>query len=107
MLISNYFDSYLDVDIYKMQSKRIKERKVKDGRKRYLNSSAKINSIRTEGFTWNISDLNSFNTNYVSSNNDGRMSITHNVNVAEILDDFRVVNANTTHAGLYHQLLDV
>ncbi len=107
MLISNYFDSYLDVDIYKMQSKRIKERKVKDDRKKYLNTSAKINSIRTEGFTWNISDLNSFNTNYVSSNNDGRMSITHNVNIAEILDDFRVVNANTTHAGLYHQLLNV
>ena len=83
-LISKIMAPYMDIDIYKMGEKRIKNRKGRDFRSRYTNTSAKMNNVKTEGFTWNISQLNTFETDYEPDGITG-------INRSELLEDFREI----------------
>ena len=94
-LISKIMAPYMDVDIYKMDEKRIKNRKGKDFRSRYTNTSAKMNHVTTEGFSWNVSQLNTFNTDWETSVDDEKATIPA-IPLTQLLEDFREAIANVT-----------
>ena len=83
-LISKIMSPYMDVDIYKMDDKRIKDRRGKDFRSRYTNTSARMNNVTTEIFSWDISQLNTFETDYEPDGITG-------INRSELLEDFREI----------------
>ena len=94
-LITKIMAPYMDVDIYKMNDKRIKERDGNDYRSKFTNSSAKLNGVLTEGFSWNVSLLNTFNTDWETSVDNEKATLPA-LPLTQLLEDFRETIANVT-----------
>ena len=63
-LLNNYVDNFLDFRLKYYDERLIKRR---NNYKRYNHSSLKMNYIKNELYTWNISELNTFTTSIVNN----------------------------------------